>query len=102
MNLIEFLSYVFEKEIQKVAQREKDEKEYLNANDFENNLDRVSVGIDTATRQVKMIAALKTAEHRQKEHGDDCQQEIDDLKMLISEEYLLQAAEIKEEEFWLM
>lgn len=98
--MIELLKEVFGKELEKILEAEKKDGFYLNAESFESCRHRAAAGIDQAMQQVIKVAALKIAEHREKEHGDDVDAEVSQLIDETDEEYLALASETAD--YWLM
>lgn len=91
------LSKVFYKELLIVLEKEEKENHFLNQDSYKTCLERASEGIDIATEQVKKIAGLDTAKHRQSNHGENRSTEIQSLTNDVKLEY----KENKERAWWI-
>ncbi len=77
---------MFKTDLTNVFNREGKEAGFLNAKDFDSNIERVSAGVHIATKRAIKFGALKAAAHRQESHGDDNLIEQQFLRSSLSEE----------------
>ncbi len=71
MTLSEKLAEKFETEFTNVFEKEKQDKDYLNQEEFDTCKDRATAGIIAATEAVIVDLAYCIAVHREKEHKDN-------------------------------
>lgn len=92
MKLSHELSKIFEKEMEKVIQREIDDPDYLPHSYFEDSkipcTDRATNMILDAMSSVINTLAFAIAEHRKEHHKEDTTVEVGKLKEILTEEQI--------------
>ena len=103
MRFPELLAKVYEKEMDKVYKAEQDDDALLSADEYASNLDRVRAANEIAVQQVEYVAAYIVAKHRYDSHGDpDSLEEMEEMKAVIHEDYLLLLSQATISEWWIL
>ena len=76
MKLSKALADIFEREFQKVFEKEQLEKDYLNQDDYDTCRDRAVAGINDALPEVIDFLAAAIATHRELDHSEDHTEEV--------------------------
>lgn len=90
MKLSSNLAGIFEKEIEKIIQKEKDNPEFLNSDKYANCEERARAGIYMACEQVIKKLALDICLHgiNDPNHEYGSQQEFEKLRAELNSEYI--------------
>ena len=96
MKLSHELAKIFEKEMDELIQTEIDNSGFMPQEIFENCEIRAAAGIAIAIEKVKKIFALSICSHREMEHAENRDEEIDILKTTLTSEEV----EIGTRGFW--
>ena len=86
MKLSHELGKIFESEMDKVIQKERENPDFLPHKYFETCEGRAFVGVAMATPKVVKMLALAICSHREIEHNENHKEEIKRLNMALSSE----------------